>query len=82
MIPTFALATMVTLAGLIDDPYGPNAKPIELPCNLQIPPDRERCPTAYRHFLKALERRQPRNRIHELEDRIERLERELEELRR
>ena len=82
MIHTLALSSMITLAGLIDDPYGPNAKPAKLPCNLQIRPDRERCPAEFRHFMKAVVRLQPRNRIHELEDRNERLERELEELRR
>jgi len=76
----FALLLLPTpaLAGLIHEP---TMEP-PLDCRLEMFPPKDRCPVEHLRVLKALEKRRRPSRIDELEDRIERLERELEELRR
>lgn len=70
------LSTPAAAAGLVDE-----REPQEFPCSLQLLPDRQLCPVEYQRRLKAIMKRRPPTKIDHLEDRIERLEREIEGLR-
>lgn len=67
-----------TLAALLDDP--PPAPQPPFNCTLEILPPRDRCPGQYHRVLRSLEKRRQPSGSDQIEDRIERLEREIKDL--